>query len=58
MDNTRRYRPIGEPEDFLPEYFCPAASWGDMTGLIPAGTDKDSELDSYEDVYPFMSGRA
>lgn len=32
------------------EYACPSAS--EMTGLIPRGMD-DSEIDSYDDIYPF-----
>ena len=36
------------------EYICPSASWGDMTGLIPAGTHQSGAIESYEEVYPFL----
>lgn len=46
--------PVPEPDIQELEYVCPSASWGDMTGLIPANpTDKDTR-DSYQDVYPYL----
>lgn len=46
--------PVPEPDTHELEYVCPSASWGDMTGLIPANpTDKDTR-DSYQDIYPYL----
>ena len=46
--------PIHEPDRQELEYVCPSASWGDMTGLIPANpTDKETR-DSYQDIYPYL----
>lgn len=46
--------PVPEPDTQELEYVCPSASWGDMTGLIPANpTDKDTR-DSYQDIYPYL----
>lgn len=36
-------------------YLCPSASWGDMTGLIPADTQIDGADESYEELYPFRA---
>ena len=55
--NKKKKLPFGDPETDKPGYLCPSASQGDMTGLIPSGTDSDDELDSYEDVYPFAGGK-
>ena len=46
--------PVTETERNGLEYVCPSASWGDMTGLIPSGLENGSEIESYEDVYPYM----
>ncbi|MBQ8182017.1 MAG: hypothetical protein IJ010_08645 [Ruminococcus sp.] len=46
--------PVPEPDKNDLEYVCPSASWGDMTGLIPAGSENHSELLSYEEMYPFL----
>lgn len=46
--------PVPEPDKNNLEYVCPSASWGDMTGLIPAGPENHSELLSYEEMYPFL----
>ncbi len=51
--NNRRF-PFPEPEKNELKYVCPSASWGDMTGLIPTGTEEHSELESYEEMYPFL----
>lgn len=34
-----------------PEYICPSASWGDMTGLIPGGV---TDPESYREIYPYL----
>lgn len=57
MKHKKKNIPIGDPQNNAAENICPSASWGDMTGLIPSGTDEDSDIDSYEDVYPFMGGK-
>jgi len=46
--------PVPEPDKNDLKYVCPSASWGDMTGLIPAGLENYSELSSYEEMYPFL----
>ena len=49
MENkTHRYN---DNNKNLPEYICPSASWGDMTGLIPGGI---IDPEKYKDVYPFL----
>ncbi len=46
--------PVPEPDGQELEYVCPSASWGDMTGLIPANpTDKDTR-DNYREIYPYL----
>ena len=35
----------------VPEYICPSASWGDMTGLIPGG---EADPESYREIYPYL----
>lgn len=35
-------------------YLFPAASWGDMTGLIPSGLNDGEEINSYENIYPYL----
>lgn len=39
-------------------YLCPSASWGDMTGLIPADTCQDDAEESYEELYPYRADQA
>ena len=50
MNSKNRPVPDREP----PEYICPSASWGDMTGLIPCALNDDSEINSYENIYPYL----
>ncbi len=46
--------PVPEPDRQGLEYVCPSASWGDMTGLIPANpTDKETR-DNYQEIYPYL----
>lgn len=53
MSKKKKSVPIGEPGIMHDNYLFPAASSGDMTGLIPSGTEKDGDIDSYGDLYPF-----
>jgi hypothetical protein len=46
--------PITEPESQDIEYVCPAASWGDMTGLIPANNSPETISEEYEELYPYL----
>lgn len=46
--------PVPEPDKNDLEYVCPPASWGDMTGLIPTAPESRSDLNSYEELYPFL----
>ena len=54
MSKNNKKIPVPEPERNGLEYVCPSASWGDMTGLIPSGLENGCEIDSYEDVYPYL----
>lgn len=54
MIKNNKKIPVSEPERNGLEYVCPSASWGDMTGLIPSGLENGSEIESYEDVYPYL----
>lgn len=46
--------PVPEPDKQELEYVCPSASWGDMTGIIPANpTDKETR-DNYREIYPYL----
>lgn len=45
--------PVPDPEKTELEYICPSASWGDMTGLIPAGESDDKVDEVYKDLYPY-----
>lgn len=41
--------------EFL-DYYNPASSWGDCTGLIPNGADLTSDdFDNYQQIYPFAN---
>lgn len=46
--------PVPEPDTQEIEYFCPSASWGDMTGLIPANPTDEEKRKSYNEVYPYL----
>ncbi|MBR6581652.1 MAG: hypothetical protein IKK66_10180 [Ruminococcus sp.] len=46
--------PITEPDSNDIEYVCPAASWGDMTGLIPANNSPETISEEYEELYPYL----
>lgn len=52
--NKKKKNPIPEPEMQELEYVCPSASWGDMTGLIPANPTDKAERDSYKEIYPYL----
>lgn len=54
MSKRKKHIPVPEPEKQELEYVCPSASWGDMTGLIPADTDTDGSAESYGDLYPYL----
>ena len=45
----KKHTPDNNKEDIT--YYCPLASWGDMTGLIPNDNIPSSD---YTDVYPFL----
>ncbi len=46
--------PIKEPKEKDLEYVCPAASWGDMTGLIPANNSLETISESYNELFPYL----
>lgn len=46
--------PICEPDDGGLEYVCPAASNGDMTGLIPANNSPETISENYNALYPYL----
>lgn len=46
--------PIGDPDKNDMEYVCPAASWGDMTGLIPANNSSETISENYDELYPYL----
>lgn len=46
--------PITEPEGKDLEYVCPAASWGDMTGLIPANNSPENISENYQELFPYL----
>lgn len=52
IKNRNNSKPV-EGNDELT--FQRSASSGDMTGLIPSGIE-DNEIDSYEDIYPYLPG--
>lgn len=52
MSTNKKKIPVPEPEK--EEYECPAASWGDMTGLIPYAAEDIADRSSYGDVYPYL----
>lgn len=57
-DEDKKY-PLPVPEmerNDLPEYCCPSASWGDMTGLIPADSGNDGAIEAYNEVYRYLPG--
>ena len=41
-----------DPDDF--DYLSSAAASGDCTGLIPSMPVSDAELESYEQIYPYL----
>lgn len=49
MEN-KKYRQNDDSKK-IPEYICPSASWGDMTGLIPGGI---TDPEKYQEIYPFL----
>lgn len=40
------------PDDF--DYLASAATSGDCTGLIPSMPVSEAELESYEQIYPYL----
>ena len=54
MSKRRKNIPVPDPEKQDLEYVCPSASWGDMTGLIPAETGDDSSRGSYSSLYNYL----
>lgn len=46
--------PVEEPYNDGLEYVCPAASWNDMTGLIPANNSKETVSEDYDELYPYL----
>ena len=53
MGKNKKKIPVPDPEK--EEYECPAASWGDMTGLIPYAAENDSGRSSYGEMYHYLS---
>lgn len=51
---SRKKRDIPVPEPDKEEYFCPSASWGDMTGLIPYAAEDSAQRSSYAEIYPYL----
>jgi len=49
----KKKRPSDNAEGTV--YLCPSASWGDMTGLIPADTGQEGSEESYEELYPYRA---
>ena len=52
MSSNKKKIPVPDPEK--EEYKCPAASWGDMTGLIPYTAEKGSERSSCGGMFPYL----
>lgn len=46
--------PVGDPDDGYVNYECPAASSGDMTGLIPANNSPETISEEYQELYPYL----
>ncbi|WP_294410934.1 hypothetical protein [uncultured Ruminococcus sp.] len=53
MSKNKKKIPVPEPESD-DEYICPAASWGDRTGIIPYSAEDMMERASYDEVHPFL----
>lgn len=54
MGKHKNTIPVPDPDKKGLEYLCPPASWGDMTGLIPADSGFDDAVDNYDDLYPYL----
>ncbi|HOR22503.1 MAG TPA: hypothetical protein PLY43_07240 [Ruminococcus sp.] len=54
MSRRKKGIPVPDPEKPDLEYVCPAASWGDMTGLIPAGSPEKDQRGAYQELYPYL----
>ncbi len=52
MSRNKKKIPVPDPEK--EEYECPAASWGDMTGLIPYTAENGSERSSCGGISPYL----
>ncbi|MBO5164464.1 MAG: hypothetical protein J6B75_08540 [Ruminococcus sp.] len=51
---NRKNIPVPDPDSSDMEYVCPSASWGDMTGLIPANNSPETISEEYEELYPYL----
>lgn len=49
MSKENKKTPLTEDDDYLK-----ASSSQDCTGLIPSGIQSSAELESYEELYPFL----
>ena len=54
MKKKKREIPVPDPNSGRLRYDFPAASWGDMTGLIPSAPASGGDISSYADVYPCL----
>ena len=43
-----------ETEEIILDNFCGCCSSSDCTGLIPAGTTDEQEMEMYEELYDFL----
>lgn len=58
MKHESRKIPDTEKKNFIKEpyeYLFPSASQGDMTGLIPSGLKEADDIESYNEVYPYIA---
>lgn len=47
--------PIGDEEkNDIPGFYFPSASWGDMTGLIPAHSENNGAIEAYNEIYQYL----
>lgn len=58
MKSNGREIPIEEKRKFQEAdygYLFPSVSGTDMTGLIPSGVREGNDLQSYDELYPFLA---
>ncbi len=56
MKKNNNSRPVVDDEDEnLLKYCCPSASSRDMTGLIPYAADEESQMEAYNEMYPYLA---